>query len=54
MVATTIDGRERYGIEIRLRQNFRQNVDDIKSLMLMGKDGSQVLLDTIATITLDE
>jgi len=54
MVATTIDWRERYGIEVRLKQNFRQNVDDVKSLMLMWKDGSQVVLDTIADITLDE
>ena len=54
MVATTIDGRERYGIEVRLKQNFRQNIDDVKSLMFVWKDGSQVLLDTIADITLDE
>lgn len=53
-VATTIDGRERYWIEIRLKQNFRQNIDAIKSLMIMWKDWSKVLLENIADITLDE
>jgi Cu(I)/Ag(I) efflux system membrane protein CusA/SilA len=54
MVTTTIDGRERYGIEVRISQQFRQNIDDVKSLMLMGKDGSQVVLASIADITLEE
>ncbi len=52
LVTTTIEGRERYGVELRLKQDYRQDVDDIKSLSLMGANGSNVLLSSIADIEL--
>ncbi len=52
MVSNTIEGRERYGIQVRLKQSFRQDVEDIKSLPLTGRNGSQVLLSSIADINL--
>lgn len=53
-MATTIEWRERYGIEIRLKQQYRENIDDIRSLMVMGTNGSQVTLDAIADIRVEE
>ena len=52
MVTTTIEGRERYGVQVRLKQEYRQDIEDVKSIPLMGRNGSQVLLSTIADIRL--
>ncbi len=52
MVTTTIEGRERYGVELRLKQEYRQDTDDIKSLPLTGLGGSTVLLSSVADIEL--
>lgn len=48
-----IDGRERYGVEIKLSQNYRQSVEDVSSLMLTGKNGNKVPLSTVANIKLE-
>ncbi|MBT3835053.1 efflux RND transporter permease subunit [Candidatus Peribacteria bacterium] len=52
MVTTTIEGRERYGVQVRLKQEYRQDIEDIKSIPMTGSNGSQVLLNTIADIEL--
>ena len=51
-IGFTIQGRERYGIEVRLKQAFRQDIEDIKSLTLAGRNGSEVLLSSVADIEL--
>jgi len=53
MVSYTIEGRERYGVEVRLKQNFRQDTDDIKSLSLTGKSGNKVPLSSVAEVRLE-
>ncbi|MCF7844579.1 MAG: CusA/CzcA family heavy metal efflux RND transporter [Kiritimatiellales bacterium] len=52
MVTTTIEGRERYGVQVRLQQSFRQDIEDIESLPLQGKNGARVPLKTVAKIRL--
>jgi Cu(I)/Ag(I) efflux system membrane protein CusA/SilA len=52
MVSKTIEGREQYGIQVRLQQAYRQDTDDIKSLPLQGINGAQVLLSSVADIKL--
>ncbi|OIO54218.1 hypothetical protein AUJ46_03785 [Candidatus Peregrinibacteria bacterium CG1_02_54_53] len=52
MVTRTIEGREQYGVQVRLKQQYRQNVDDIASLPVTGMNGTQVLLGSIANIKL--
>ncbi|PIR53791.1 CusA/CzcA family heavy metal efflux RND transporter [Candidatus Peregrinibacteria bacterium CG10_big_fil_rev_8_21_14_0_10_42_8] len=52
MVTKTIEGREQYGVEVRLQQSYRQDIDDISSLPITGINGTQVLMGTIATIKL--
>jgi Cu(I)/Ag(I) efflux system membrane protein CusA/SilA len=49
----TIEGRERYGVEVRLPQGYRQDVDDISSLTLRGRGGNLVPLSSVANITMD-
>lgn len=51
-VAMTIEGRERYAVEVRLKQGYRQDVEDVKSLPLMGRHGTEVLLMNVADIQL--
>ncbi len=53
-MATTIEWRERYTIEVKLNQEYRNNIDAIRSLMVMGVNGSQVTLDAIADIRVEE
>jgi len=53
IVSYTIEGRERYGVEVRLKQDFRQDTDDIKSLQLTGKGGNKVPLSSVADIRLE-
>jgi copper/silver efflux system protein len=48
----TIQGRERYGIDVKLKQAYRQDVDDIRSLMLVGENNAEVTLDSVANIQL--
>jgi Cu(I)/Ag(I) efflux system membrane protein CusA/SilA len=52
MVTKTIEGREQYGVEVRLKQSYRQDIEDISSLPVPGRNGTQVLMGTIADIKL--
>ena len=52
MVTRTIEGREQYGVQVRLRQEYRQDIEDIKSLPIMSMNGAHVLLESVADINL--
>jgi copper/silver efflux system protein len=52
IISNTIEGRQRFGIQVRLKQSYRQDIEDIKSLPLIGKNGAHVLLSSIADISL--
>jgi copper/silver efflux system protein len=52
MVTRTIEGREQYGVQVRLQQAYRQDIDDIASLPVQGMNGTTVLLSSIADIQL--
>lgn len=53
MVTTTINGRERFEVEVRLKNSERDNIDKIKSLVVNWAN-SKVLLSSIADINLVE
>ncbi|PIR77132.1 MAG: AcrB/AcrD/AcrF family protein [Candidatus Magasanikbacteria bacterium CG10_big_fil_rev_8_21_14_0_10_38_6] len=53
IITYTIEGRERYGVEMKLAQQYRQNTEDISSLMLRGKNENMIPLSTVANITLE-
>lgn len=52
-VTRTIQGRENYAVEVRLKQEYRQDIEDIKSLPIMSQNGSMMLLSSIADISLN-
>jgi copper/silver efflux system protein len=52
MITRTIEGREQYGVQVRLKQAFRQDIEDIESLPVTGMNGAQVLLKSVADIQL--
>jgi len=52
-ISSTIEWRERYWIELKLKQSFRQDINDIKSLTLIWKWWQEILLDSIADIKLE-
>lgn len=50
-ISTTIDWREKYWIELRLKNNYRESLDDIKSLEVPSKTWN-IILSQIANIKL--
>ena len=53
IATTTINGRERFDVEVRLKNNYRDDLDKIKSLQI-NSPTSQVLLSSVADIRLVE
>ncbi len=51
-IATTVEGRERYPISVRYAREFRQNVDDLKRVLVPTPQGSQIPLAELAEIRL--
>ena len=49
-LAESVQGRERYGIMLRYDRPFRENVDDLKNILVDTPDGAQVPLGTLADI----
>lgn len=47
-----MSGRENYGVEIRMKNNFRDSIDDIRSLEIPSKNG-RVTLEQVADISLE-
>ncbi|MCP4524032.1 MAG: efflux RND transporter permease subunit, partial [Candidatus Gracilibacteria bacterium] len=52
-ITTTISGREKYGVELRLKNNFRESLDDINSLEIPSKSGN-IILSQVANISLED
>lgn len=53
-VSTSIEGRRRVPIEVRLAQPFREHADDIRSVPLMGGEGQHVTLGSVADIRTEQ
>jgi len=54
IISQTIEGRKRYGIEIKLARAFREDLSSIKSLSLTGAHGKNIPLDEVADIRLED
>jgi len=48
------EGERRFGVAVRLKEEERRNVDSVRGLLLDAPDGSQVPLDQVAKISLQE
>lgn len=53
VISQTIQGREKYGIELRFSRNQRAEIADIKGLMLQGVNGQKIPLDEVANIQVE-
>lgn len=53
-VATTVEGRNRFQIEMRFDEPFRNDVEKIKSMILTGSNGTRVPLSSVADIVLED
>jgi Cu(I)/Ag(I) efflux system membrane protein CusA/SilA len=54
VMTQTIEGRERYGVEVRLEHSWRDSLEDIASLLVVGRHGNLVPLRSIADINLED
>jgi Cu(I)/Ag(I) efflux system membrane protein CusA/SilA len=51
-VTTTIEGRERFPVNVRYQRSFRSDVNALKRTLISTPGGAQVPLDQVATISL--
>ncbi len=49
-VTTTVEGRERYSVNVRYARAFRQNKEDIRRILLDSPKGYQIPLSEVASI----
>lgn len=49
-ISKTIEGRERYTINIRYGQDFRSNLDDLKRILVSSPSGPQIPMGQIADL----
>ncbi len=49
-IATTVEGRERYSINVRYPREFRDNVDQLSRVLVATPSGAQIALGQIANI----
>jgi Cu(I)/Ag(I) efflux system membrane protein CusA/SilA len=48
-VTTTIEGRQRFPVRVRYARDFRQDLDQLKNVLVTGNTGTQVPLEEIST-----
>jgi multidrug efflux pump subunit AcrB len=51
-IATTVQGRERFPINVRYLQDYRNDLDGLKSVLLMTPSGAQIPLGEVASVEL--
>ena len=51
-LTTTIEGRQRFPVQVRYARDFRQDVDQLKNVLVTGTTGTQVPLQEISTINM--
>ena len=50
-IAENIEGRERYPINVRYERDFRDNVDEMRSVLIATSTGAQIPLRQVASIS---
>jgi Cu(I)/Ag(I) efflux system membrane protein CusA/SilA len=48
--ATTVEGRERYAVNVRYPRELRDNVEKLKEVVIPATDGRQIPLGQVATV----
>ena len=49
-ISKTVEGRERYTINVRYDRDFRSNLDDLKHVLIAAPNGAQIPMGTVADI----
>lgn len=51
-IATTIEGRERYGIAVRYARDYRDNIESLNRVLVPTASGAQIPIAQLATVKL--
>jgi len=49
MVTTTVEGRERYMVQVRYKRENRDSIDDLERILVSSKGGAQIPLSQLAS-----
>jgi Cu(I)/Ag(I) efflux system membrane protein CusA/SilA len=50
-IAENVEGRERYPINVRYERDFRDNLDQLRRVLLATPSGAQIPIDQVATLS---
>jgi Cu(I)/Ag(I) efflux system membrane protein CusA/SilA len=50
IVSTTVEGRERYGVQVRYAREMRDSIEALKKVLISSKEGAMVPLEQLAEI----
>ena len=50
-VAENVEGRERYPINVRYERDFRDNVDELRRVLIATPSGAQIPIGQVATLS---
>jgi cobalt-zinc-cadmium resistance protein CzcA len=53
-VSQILQGERRFDLVVRYHENYRQNLDDIRTIRLRAPSGERVALDQLANISIDD
>lgn len=53
-ITTTVEGRQRFSVNVRFAQNFRESIDDIKNVLVQTPANGPVPLSAVADVTITE
>src|SRR5690606_32796739 len=53
-VGQTIEGRQRFSINVRLSQDYRNSIDQLNRIPLMSRGFGEVALESVATIKFED
>lgn len=53
-LTTTVEGRERYSVNVRLARDFRNSLEDFERLPIITKNGEQIPLEAVANIHINK
>src|SRR5205807_10198056 len=51
MVTGNIEGRERYPVNVRYSRDFRDNVDELRRVLIATPSGAQIPIEQVARIS---
>jgi len=53
-VTTTIEGRRRFNVNVRLAQDYRRNLEDIKHILIQSQTSGEIPLSSVADIAVTD